>query len=346
MNTTKITFEILAMLAALLIAGAANAGFIDFEDGTDGLRIHTTFPGIEFAPAGSTHWIFGDWATTKYEGPTPDGPYYSNGEFFAWMGVEQGIGDIIFTDGPATWFTMGYSAQYMLTLEAYNALHIMVDTQTGMANLGSGELDYLTVRANAISYVRIKEETEFGNYWIIDDIATDAINICTADEQCDDGLFCNGVELCVDTECAPASGSACEDDGLFCNGNETCDEINDVCAHSGDPCADDGVFCNGAESCAERADSCVSSGDPCEDDGLFCNGDEFCDESLSRCAHTGDPCEGGENCDEEIDECVPIFDDDDEVDDDQDPVSNIPTGNDEDEEGWPEGKVTGGCCGC
>ncbi len=169
---------------------------------------------------------------------------------------------------------------------------------------------------------------------------------CNDPEDCSDGTFCNGEEQCVDGDCVPGD-EPCGDDGLWCNGDESCNEILDQCNHTGDPCFDDGVFCNGTETCNDETDSCDSSGDPCGDDGLFCNGDESCDENEGACVHSGDPCPDGEACDEANDECVPFGDDDVEPDDDSaEIVTDVPKDDEEDDAGWPEGKVTGGCCGC
>lgn len=149
--------------------------------------------------------------------------------------------------------------------------------------------------------------------------------VCKTSTDCNDRLYCNGYEMCINGRCYPNT-NRCPDDGLFCNGEESCDEENDVCLNSGDPCApdlmcdeesdtcvgcledencDDGLFCNGEESCDEEADACMSSSNPCQDDGLFCNGEESCDEETDACVSSGDPCLPGEECDEESDRCLP-----------------------------------------
>lgn len=113
-------------------------------------------------------------------------------------------------------------------------------------------------------------------------------------------------------------GFVCGDDGLFCNGDEVC-ESGQCIGHTGDPCGDDGVFCNGTEFCNEDYDECEHTGNPCLDDGLFCNGDEYCMELFDMCGHTGDPCPPGTTCIELLDECLAADDDvvdDDTVDDD------------------------------
>jgi hypothetical protein len=145
---------------------------------------------------------------------------------------------------------------------------------------------------------------------------------CTLDDDCDNGLFCNGEEIC-DRGICRSTGNPCSDDGVFCNGSEDCDEENDLCVSAGNPCVpdelicdddkascveclddgdcDDGVFCNGIEICEDGI--CHSSGNPCPGDGLFCNGEEMCDERNSECLHSGDPCLTGTMCVEETDEC-------------------------------------------
>ena len=57
---------------------------------------------------------------------------------------------------------------------------------------------------------------------------------CVTDADCDDTLFCNGAESCLDGFCNPGD-VPCPDDGLFCNGAERCDEEEDQC-NSETPC--------------------------------------------------------------------------------------------------------------
>lgn len=111
---------------------------------------------------------------------------------------------------------------------------------------------------------------------------------CINPGQCDDGLFCNGVETC-DGEgfCAPGAdpcpGQACNEDtdscvqcvgnaecsdGLFCNGEEVC--VDGVCQDGADPCSPPLV-------CNEANDTCVGcTNDGQCDDGSYCNGEEYC----------------------------------------------------------------------
>ena len=72
--------------------------------------------------------------------------------------------------------------------------------------------------------------------------------VCMTDTDCDDGIYCNGMETCVAGVCQNGTPVVC-DDGLFCNGVETCDEGSDTCTSTGNPCA------QGTE-CKEDTDTC------------------------------------------------------------------------------------------
>lgn len=162
---------------------------------------------------------------------------------------------------------------------------------------------------------------------------------CLTNAECDDGVFCNGAEICNAQGSCESPGNPCPlDDGLWCNGTESdvCDEDLQECEHIDPPCEDDGLWCNGEDVCNENTDTCTNSGKPCTDDGQFCNGDETCDEEGDECASSGDPCQADEQCNESTDTCNAV----DSSDDDS------PAPSDDDEELWPEGQVTGGCCGC
>lgn len=199
--------------------------------------------------------------------------------------------------------------------------------------------------------------------------------VCTGDPDCDDGVYCNGAEVCdtgtglcgpgaypcpddgqhcngvegcneATDSCTATGVPICLDDGAFCNGEEICDEEADHCGHTGNPCPDDGVFCNGYEECDDLADACLSN-PVCGDDSFFCNGEESCNEETQACESSGDPCEEDETCMEATDSCEGPDDplDDDTTDDDEDEYLD-PSGEGENQAGWPEGQVTGGCCGC
>jgi hypothetical protein len=144
---------------------------------------------------------------------------------------------------------------------------------------------------------------------------------CTSDAQCDDGLFCNGIEWCSGTchagapPCSPDDlpcGAECDeeqdaciarcctnadcDDGIFCNGAEVCDTGTGACMPGTRPCGEEGEIGPCGPLCSEEANVCV---DPCNadaecDDVIFCNGAETCDGC--SCHDGAPPCE---NCSEE-----------------------------------------------
>ncbi len=99
---------------------------------------------------------------------------------------------------------------------------------------------------------------------------------CVSDADCDDGLFCNGSEICNSCTCLAGTAVNC-DDGVSCT--------DDVCNE-------------GTQSCDNTANDANC------DNGLFCDGVETCDAVLDCQAGPGDPCAGGETCDEVNDVCV------------------------------------------
>ena len=71
---------------------------------------------------------------------------------------------------------------------------------------------------------------------------------CTMNADCEDELFCNGTETCVDADCQ-AGTDPCEE-------GETCDEDNDQCVVEG--CLDD-AYCADDEFCDTQTGECVTN---------------------------------------------------------------------------------------
>jgi len=152
---------------------------------------------------------------------------------------------------------------------------------------------------------------------------------CSSYEDCYDGVFCNGRELCTDGICQPPTGiDPCPQDYV-------CDKRKDQCFSfvfcNTDKDCDDGLYCNGQEICFHARSNvegkivpvanCRDGSEPCppgfcdEDnnacldclddadcnDGLFCNGEESC--VNGSCQPGMDPCPG-QVCDEESDQCL------------------------------------------
>ncbi len=135
--------------------------------------------------------------------------------------------------------------------------------------------------------------------------------------NCDDGLFCTGVEICDPiSDCQPGSdpcpGEAlCNettdqcvgcltdancDNSVFCDGAETCNTVTGICVPGTPPDCDDSIDCT-FDACNESTDTCDHTpSDAACDDGLFCNGEETCN-AQSGCQDGPDPdCSDGVSC--------------------------------------------------
>ena len=155
------------------------------------------------------------------------------------------------------------------------------------------------------------------------------------DSLCDNGVFCDGAEVCDPVNgCKGAVPVNCDDgvsctidscdeqsescvnspddsicnNGSFCDGVEVCDPIND-CQGGTAPNCDDGVGCT-VDACNEATDSCDNTPDNslCSN-GQFCDGMEVCDPTLDCQPGNGDVCDDGvgctvDMCDEDTDMCT------------------------------------------
>lgn len=74
---------------------------------------------------------------------------------------------------------------------------------------------------------------------------------CSSNAECDDGVYCNGQEVCLNQTCQQGTPISCQSDNIFCNGEEVCSEATQSCMSAGDPCST-------GESCDENNDMCVS----------------------------------------------------------------------------------------
>jgi len=141
---------------------------MDFEDGVDRQPIHSNIPGMVFTTTQGYDWIYGDWRTGEYSGPYPNGPYYSNGNFFAWLGPNQGTGRIDFIGATATYLSVLTSTYSGLTMDAYDVDdNLLASSGWATDNLWTGEMTKLTVAAPNMAYVLVHDT---GNYWLIDDL--------------------------------------------------------------------------------------------------------------------------------------------------------------------------------
>jgi MYXO-CTERM domain-containing protein len=146
-----------------------------------------------------------------------------------------------------------------------------------------------------------------------------------SDTDCDDPDTCDGAGVCLVNYWE--DGTECTEDGLYCDGVEIC-EVGE-CVSPGDPCPP-GEFCDEEQDhCNLCGDGVVSAadGEACDDgvlngtttcgcdascqypdtstsceDGAFCNGEERCD-GEGGCSPGTDPCTGDATCDEDLDLC-------------------------------------------
>lgn len=146
---------------------------------------------------------------------------------------------------------------------------------------------------------------------LVDEDCPDDQNACT-DTYCTDGqcenvfidlIECNDFDACTIESCDPTDG--CQytpidcDDGLFCNGLESCDQ--GACVSAGSPCAA-GLFCD------ESVDACVEclTGAHCNDNAV-CTADTctngVCQNSdIAGCCESNNDCNDGTMC--TLDQCI------------------------------------------
>mgnify|MGYP000856866654 CR=1 FL=1 len=167
----------ISLSGPLSLSIARADGYIDFENGIEGEVIRSTIPGLQFTTTAGQDWIYGDWRTGNYNGPYPSGSYISNGNFFAWLGPNQGAGRIDFTEGCATYIQAYVSTYSGLTVDAYYSDDRLAGTASVGHNLDTGQMTRLRVDAipgDCFHYVIFHDS---GNYWLIDDLSTDAAGV-------------------------------------------------------------------------------------------------------------------------------------------------------------------------
>ncbi|MDH3690389.1 MAG: M14 family zinc carboxypeptidase [Gammaproteobacteria bacterium] len=178
--------------AALFFIGLPVGRVMNFEDGIDSQPIRSSIPGMSFTTTQGFDWIYGDERLPIYNvqpAPDPSGPFASNGHVFAWLGPNQGLGQIDFTDNNFKTVGLSYSAAENLFLEGYDSAGVLVDSASGAPNVGTGRLDRLTVQGN-IARILVHDA---GNLWLIDDLfVTDALSQAQAQLP---GKFARSLEV-------------------------------------------------------------------------------------------------------------------------------------------------------
>jgi len=170
----------------------AHAILITFEEGVglDMTEINTQYEGITFQSAtAGIPWYYSDVTTDTYNASSwPSGTSWGSGEYWindlacAWTTASGDDGKIAFDNQDATYVQVNYSVIDTFYIEAYDANDNLIDSDSGPANLryiDSNPNGPGTVRVDAgpnqtIAYV-LAHDT--GNYWIMDNVDTDATGI-------------------------------------------------------------------------------------------------------------------------------------------------------------------------
>ena len=131
---------------------------------------------MEFTNTGGLNWQYADVRTEEYNVyPYGTQAYETNGNFFAWLGTTGDEGRIDFLGGGASYCSVLVSTASGVTLDAYDSDDQLIAT-SGWANNNTSTRTFtrLTVEAPAgetIAYVMVHDT---GNYWLMDDLCTDA----------------------------------------------------------------------------------------------------------------------------------------------------------------------------
>ncbi len=116
--------------------------------------------------------------------------------------------------------------------------------------------------------------------------------LCAADSECDDGLYCNGVETCM-IGAAGAGADGCLPGSAPCDAaGDSCDEESGMCVTSGcdganadrDGDGDDRIECGGSDCDDDNPNVYGTAQEICDADGL----DEDCDPSTIQDSTSND----------------------------------------------------------
>ncbi len=188
--------KLIAIAALGLLAGAAQADILmDFEGiPGDVQSVNNFYSGVTFGSSSTGSPLVTRRASTgNYNISSTAGPSYGSGEY--WIHGDVGVtsaldasgndGKITFDNADATYVDIQYCCSSNFYLEAYRADGAMIDSDSGAANLrytngnaaGPGLLHVQWNGTDHIAYVIVHDT---GNYWVIDNVRTDASDITPA----------------------------------------------------------------------------------------------------------------------------------------------------------------------
>jgi hypothetical protein len=181
------TKKMVLMFMMLGVGAFASAAIttMTFEEfkGFDGAPIGTFYSGVTFTSGASGQdWIAADTSTVPYNasswpGGAGGGDYWIYGDVGAWTGDVGSDGKIIFDNADASFVEIGYCSANPFYLLAYDKNGVILDTDSGPANLRSTNPNgpgTLRVDGTGIAYVIMHDQ---GSFWVADNISTDASGI-------------------------------------------------------------------------------------------------------------------------------------------------------------------------
>ncbi|MFC1634010.1 hypothetical protein ACFL5Z_04150 [Planctomycetota bacterium] len=161
--------------------------FVGYDFGGAGTPVGTFYTGITFESFTGSDWLGRDHSTGSYNTYSVDlgtgsGYYDMMGNGFAttsFDGTSGAGGKVTFDNADATYVELLYSANTeSFTLTAYDAHDNVLDTDVGGNNFGQGQgMDLLRVDWDGRHNIAYFTVHDSGNYWLIDNITTDASDI-------------------------------------------------------------------------------------------------------------------------------------------------------------------------
>ena len=185
--------KIMFLTALILFSVGSSVTLADtlmtFEEfvGHDSMPVGTFYSGITFQTLspGLSDWVGRDHTTGAYNTYSEDlftgwGAYHIRGNGFATTALDTtgNGGKISFDNADATFVELLYSAYNPFYMEAHSASGTLIDTDSGPANLGNlmGTLRVDWNGTDPIAYVTVHDT---GDFWLVDNILTDATGITT-----------------------------------------------------------------------------------------------------------------------------------------------------------------------
>jgi len=168
----------------LLASMPASALLTGFEEGIgqNAQAVGASIPGLIFETILGFDVHFADinsgWysVTSDNSKVYEDGEYFMSGDVAAYVMELDDAAKISFAYSTASYFTVGYSSQFPITLKAFDSGGALLAETSGIANTksqGGTGLSYLTVSHADIAYVTL-DSPNAGGYWLMDNIETDA----------------------------------------------------------------------------------------------------------------------------------------------------------------------------